>query len=122
MAYFKYLERLQRIDRLIRMESTGTPGEFAQKLNISESHLYFCLKELREYGLPIAYNGLKRTYYYRENVKLSVSVCIQKLTKDEVIHIIGGHAKNSYFFAPLLYNQSGGMYLGGRYLKNIGLC
>ena len=107
MAYFKYLERLQRIDRLISMENTGTPGEFAQKLEISESHLYFCLKELREYGLPIAYNGIKRTYYYRENVKLRVNVSIQKLTEDEVIHIVGGLAKKSDFFVPLLYNQSG---------------
>ncbi|MGM0530500.1 MAG: hypothetical protein ACQER7_04045 [Bacteroidota bacterium] len=112
MAYFKYLERLQRIDHLIRMKNTGTPGEFADKLGISESHLYFCLKELKEYGLPIAYNGMKPTYYYREEVKLRVHVSIQKLAEDEVIHIVGGVAKNSKFFAPLLYNQSEGMYFG----------
>ncbi len=112
MAYFQYLQRLKRIDRLIGMENTGTPAEFASRLGISESHLYFCLKELKEYGLPIAYNGMKRTYYYREEVRLNVNVSIQKLGKDEVIHIVGGFEKNSDFFAPLLYNQSGGMYFG----------
>ena len=110
MAYFKYLERLERMDRLIRMENTGTPREFADKLGISESHLYFCLKELKEYGLPIAYNGMKFTYYYREDVKLRVNVSIQKMAEDEVIHIVGGIAKKSEFFSPLLYNQSEGMY------------
>ena len=117
MAYFKYLERLKRIDRLISMENTGTPAEFASRLEISESHLYFCLKELKEYGLPIAYDGMKRSYYYKEDVKLSVNVSIEKLGNDEVINIVGGSEKNSNFFAPLLYNQSGAMYFGGRYLK-----
>ncbi|MBS3769881.1 MAG: hypothetical protein V5A59_11445 [Bacteroidales bacterium] len=112
MAYFKYLERLERMDRLIRMKNTGTPRAFADKLGISESHLYFCLKELKEYGLPISYNGVKRSYYYREDVKLRVSVSIQKMAEDEVIHIVGGIEKKSNFFAPLLYNQSEGTYFG----------
>ncbi|MFP4621475.1 MAG: hypothetical protein ACLFM7_09205 [Bacteroidales bacterium] len=118
MAYFKYLERLQRIDRLIRMKNTGTPGEFATKLDISESHLYFCLKELKDYGLPIAYSGINRTYYYLEDVQLRVNVSIQKLAEDEVIHIVGGIEKKSEFFASLLYNRSEGLYLGQNICKH----
>jgi biotin operon repressor len=110
MAFLKYIERYQNIDRLIRMENTGSPAEFSKKLGISESHLYFCLKELKEYGLPIVYSNYKRTYYYSEAVKLIVDVSIENMANDEIINISGGNIKNVKIFASLLYNQSGGLY------------
>jgi biotin operon repressor len=110
MAFLKYLERYQNIDRMIRMENTGNPKEFASKLEISESHLYFCLKELKEYGLPIAYSNYKRTYFYQEAVKLNVNVSIENMEKEEIITISGGDIKNVKIFASLLYIQSGELY------------
>ncbi len=110
MTFIKYIERYQNIDRLIRMENTGNPEEFARRLGISESHLYFCLKELKEYGLPIAYSNYKRTYYYSESVKLRVNVYIENIANDEIINISGGNRKNEKIFASLLYNQSGRLY------------
>ena len=111
MAFLKYIERYQNIDRMMRMENTGSPKEFANKLGISESHLYFCLKELKEYGLPIAYSSYKRSYYYSEAVKLKVDVSIENMTKEEIIMISGGAIKNDKIFNSLLYNHSGWPYL-----------
>jgi predicted DNA-binding transcriptional regulator YafY len=49
---------------LIRSKRTGTPIQFAEKLEISESTLYQHLNDLRELGAPIAYDKFRQTYYY----------------------------------------------------------
>ena len=111
MSFLKYIERLQMMDQLIRLESTGSPKDFAAKLGISESHLYHCLKELKDLGVPISYNGMKGTYCYREEIRLMVEVSITRLKDNEKTSISGGIQKKSDFFAPLLYNQSEPVYL-----------
>lgn len=58
------LDRLERLDHLIRHKSTGTPNQLAVRLNISERTLYGFLSEMRELGAPIKYSRSKQTYYY----------------------------------------------------------
>jgi biotin operon repressor len=53
MSLLKYIDRLKRMDDLIRRKATGSPEEFSQKLNISRSQLLQDLKELKELGAPI---------------------------------------------------------------------
>jgi hypothetical protein len=62
----KYFERLQNIDRLIRIKATGTPKEFAQKLYISESRLYSCLSLMKDLGAPVRYCKQRQSYYYEK--------------------------------------------------------
>lgn len=76
----KYTERLRRADRLIRQESTGTPKEFAHKLNISESHLYGFLDELKMMGLPLVYSKTKLTYFYTRPVRLHIDISVDSST------------------------------------------
>ena len=58
-------KRLSRIDQLIRLKATGSPKEFAGKLEISERALYDHLSWLKsEGGCPIRYCRLRRSYYY----------------------------------------------------------
>ena len=52
----KYFERIERIDRLIRLKATGSPKEFAKKLGISESSLYEYLRYLKDKGGPIEFD------------------------------------------------------------------
>jgi predicted DNA-binding transcriptional regulator YafY len=59
-----YFDRLQNIDRLIRVKGTGTPKQLAQRLHISESLLYEYLSFMKEQGAPIAYCKNRRSYYY----------------------------------------------------------
>jgi predicted DNA-binding transcriptional regulator YafY len=63
----RFIERLQRIDYFIRTISTGTPKEFAEKLNLSERQLYKYLKNLKELGVPIKYSKRRNSYYYSDN-------------------------------------------------------
>ncbi len=60
----QYLERLQTIDRLIRIKGTGTPKQLANRLNISERSLYEFLGLMKDLGAPISYSKQKQSYYY----------------------------------------------------------
>jgi len=60
------LERLQRIDMLIRQQSTGSPRELGQKLGISERSARKYVNTLREMGAPISYSRKHNSYYYLE--------------------------------------------------------
>ncbi len=62
----KFIERFKKIDYLISIRGTGTPAQFATKLEISESMLYEYLKVLRDQGAPIAYDNDRQTYYYEK--------------------------------------------------------
>lgn len=60
----KFIQRFKQIDKLIAAKATGTPAEFAEKLDISESTLYEFLKVLKELDAPIEFDGKRNTYYY----------------------------------------------------------
>lgn len=60
------LERLQRIDKLIRQRSTGSPRELGQKLGISERSARKYVTTLKELGAPILYSRRRNSYYYLE--------------------------------------------------------
>ena len=64
-----YLDRLKKIDELIRHETTGNPSELACKLEISERMLYKYIKELKMIGLPIGYCKELRSYIYTSKGK-----------------------------------------------------
>ena len=73
MALYNYLNRIRRLDDLIRRKSTGSPKELANKLDISERWLYVLLDELKnELGCPIQYDRRRRSYIYGEKGKICI--------------------------------------------------
>jgi predicted DNA-binding transcriptional regulator YafY len=66
------IERLKRMDELIKTKSTGNPEEFAEKLSISQSHLFNLINELKTRDAPIRYNPTRKTYYYTEEYNLKI--------------------------------------------------
>jgi predicted transcriptional regulator len=74
MSLLKYIERLQRMDSLISMMSTGTPEEFAQKLGLRRSTLFQSLQEMREMGVDIKYSFFRQSYYYADNRRIRIKV------------------------------------------------
>ena len=70
MSLLKYIERVKRMDDLIRRKATGCAHEFATKLNISPSQLYQDLKEMKELGAPIEYCATRKSYIYNTEAKL----------------------------------------------------
>lgn len=68
----QYIDRIQRIDQMIRRKATGTPKQLAKKLNISERLVYQSLSYMREMGAPITYCPHSESYVYTKNVHFDV--------------------------------------------------
>jgi hypothetical protein len=60
------LERLSRIDHLIRIKGTGTPAQLAKRLNLSERTIYDYISFLKGLGCPIKFDSFRESYYYEE--------------------------------------------------------
>ena len=59
------LVKLDRLDSLIRHQSTGTPEELAERLEMSRSTLFDLILYLREeMQAPIQYNKYIKSYVY----------------------------------------------------------
>ena len=68
MPFSKYIMLIDRMDGLIRRKSTGSPREFADKLNVSRSMLMYYISEMKDLGAPIKYSKYLGTYYYHIDV------------------------------------------------------
>lgn len=92
MSFTKYIERLKRMDQLIRLKATGDSKVFANKLGISRSMLMEYLREMRDLGAEIEYCRYSRRYYYANNCKLVMGFKYtgKSLSDDEQASVIGG--------------------------------
>jgi predicted DNA-binding transcriptional regulator YafY len=63
----RVLDRIIRINYLIKRKSTGSPGQLASKINVSERTLYGLLGTMKKYGAPIKYDRARKSYYYERN-------------------------------------------------------
>ncbi len=63
----KYFDRIQTIDRLIKIKAAGSPVQLAKRLGISESRLYEYLSFMKESGAPIVWCRMRRSYYYEKD-------------------------------------------------------
>ena len=94
MALLKYIERMKRMDRLIRMKATGSPNQFAEKMGLCKSVLLDHIKEMKNMGAPIEFDRNLNSYVYGKNVKLSINYILQDSES-----IKGGFSLN-FFFDP----------------------
>ena len=74
MKFLEEIERLKRLDRLIRMKATGTPVQLASRLNISERTVYNEIDTLRLLGAPIEFCKARNSYCYAYPVKLQLGI------------------------------------------------
>ena len=81
MKILTELERLQKIHQLIKGAKTGTPKEFAKRLSISESHLYYVLDNLKVKDFPIVYSRKLKSYQYSSYCHLKVELSITIYTE-----------------------------------------
>ncbi len=88
MKTTKQITRLKKIHKCIKSNCTGTPKEFAKKLNISESQLYNILEDLKIRGFPIIYSRNLKTYRYKADCELIINYTIQLITNDNIIQIV----------------------------------
>jgi hypothetical protein len=86
MSLLKYVERLKRMDDLIRRKATGTPKEFANRLGIKKTMLMEELQELKALGAEIAYCKVRESYHYTDTFILRIGI-----DRNEQKAIKGGH-------------------------------
>lgn len=64
---------MSRIDSLIRIKGTGTPSELADKIGISERSTYEYLRLMKDFGAPVLYSRQRKSYYYKEDGRFTIS-------------------------------------------------
>ncbi|MCL4483578.1 MAG: hypothetical protein M1445_13385 [Bacteroidetes bacterium] len=90
MKLVEHFDRIKKMNRLIRLGSTGTPAEFAGFLGISQSHLFRCLHEMKLYGMDIRYSRAIKTYYYGNDNELTINYSLKLISGAKAKEIIGG--------------------------------
>ncbi|MEQ9403260.1 MAG: hypothetical protein RIM99_06745 [Cyclobacteriaceae bacterium] len=98
MPITKYLNRLERMDALIRRKSTGAPEQFAEKMNMSRSALMRNLAELKKLEAPIEYDSYRQTYYYSEEVELNFG--FKKISATKMGKMVGGDFSRKNLAVP----------------------
>lgn len=73
MPTLKYINRIRRIDQLIRLQNTGGPAELAKKIGVSERIVYDYINFMRELGAPIKYCPYTNSYIYTEEGRLQIT-------------------------------------------------
>jgi len=88
------LDRIKKINKLIRGQQTGRPEVFARKLNIGKRQLYNILDDLKIMGAPIKYCRKRETFYYLNDFDLQINYSVNILKGNNVKNIFDG----SFFF------------------------
>lgn len=79
MSLLKYIERIKRLDDLIRRSSTGDSREFSKKMGLSRTVLMENIRDMRQLGAPISYCKIRNTYYYSEDFELKIGLDKSKM-------------------------------------------
>ena len=56
------------------MRATGSPDEFAFKMNLSRSTLFEMIQEMKGLGVDIRYSSLSSSYYYADERRIIIKV------------------------------------------------
>ncbi len=72
MHLLNKVNRIRRIDEMIRTRRTGPPAQFARALGMSRSRLFETLQELRTLGAPIGYCRDRQSYEYLHPVEFHI--------------------------------------------------
>lgn len=90
MKIFKYIDRLNLIDTLIRQKRTGTPSELAMRVGVSVSGLARIVDNLKGVGAPIAFDRKLKSYYYTRDYSIRINVEIEDLDLKSSLETYGG--------------------------------
>lgn len=103
MQYFNTIERVHRIHKLIQRQATGTPEEFAERLNLRKRQLYNILDEFKDYGASIKYNRMRSTFYYDNDFEVLVKINVSPLSIHEQKLLYAGCSEKKILSAISLH-------------------
>ena len=100
MKLLETLQKIDRLDQLIRLKATGTPTNLANKLHISERSVRRLINTMKEMGAPIGYSIYRKSYYYKENVEFQFGFFCKE---DKTKKLFGGgnHILKTFLFRNL---------------------
>lgn len=98
MSFTEYKDRLEKLDRLIRLEMTGTPDKLASRINTSKRTVYRLISELKKMGCPVYFCKKQKSYCYKYEGKLKLK--FESIEQKELNNIKGGGT------ARLLFNNN----------------
>ncbi|MEO9870336.1 MAG: DNA-binding protein [Ekhidna sp.] len=90
MNFLHQIERLQKLNKLIEQERTGTPEELASRLRVKERTLYEILDSIKSLGVVLKYDKKRKTYYYQEGDILQINFKLSVLKNEEIQRVFGG--------------------------------
>ena len=85
----KHIELIERIDRLIRLQATGTPDELALRLGISKTKLYRMIHTMKELNAPIEYDFAIQSFIYAKEVGFRFGFYTNSFFPDELNPFVG---------------------------------
>ncbi len=88
MGILEDKNKLERLDRLIRLEKTGRPDELASKFNTSKRTIYRTINVLKEIGCPVFFCKNRISYCYKTNGKLIIK--FEPIENSSLLKIKGG--------------------------------
>jgi biotin operon repressor len=72
MNIIKDIETLEKMHKLINIESTGNPQELASMLGISRSKLYEIINYLKSENITIEYSRRGLSFHYSDNSEYEI--------------------------------------------------
>jgi hypothetical protein len=90
MVAMKFINKILRINTLVKLRATGNPRELACKLGISERSVYEYIHDMKELGAPIAFSYSHNSYIYYSEGELMIGFANDSLSKEEEITTFGG--------------------------------
>ncbi len=72
MGLIEKLKQIERVDALIRRKATGTPGQLAHKLHLSERQVYNMINLMKDMGAPIFFCSFRKSYCYEFEVEFKL--------------------------------------------------
>lgn len=98
------VDRLSRIDDLIRKKKTGNSKEFARTIKISRSQIFNYLDYLKDMGVAINYNKPANSYEYTGEYIPKIQSPLKIIKRSELEHIEGGlnnFSISQFYWSPI---------------------
>jgi len=108
MHFIHQIERLQKLNKLIEQEKTGTPEEFARRLGIQRRTLYDLIESIKSLGVEIKYDRKSQTFQYDSAQKIDIKFSLQIISEGEIRKISGG---SSNCLLPCIFSAQNGHIL-----------
>jgi predicted DNA-binding transcriptional regulator YafY len=93
MPAMKFINKILRINTLVKLRATGSPHELAGKLGISERSVYEYINDMKELGAPIAFSYSHNSYIYYEDGELLIGFSDELLKEEDETITFGGCAE-----------------------------